>query len=165
MWAYIYRNEIFDLEEKIFPCTGLNPSFVKSAWIPEVAIIFETQLGSNDKFLLDEFMRGKKLDFHRLDEYQAQSASSLGSTFESKYVSEQYSTSGKLISVKEYASKSGDVYSGLRKETIYEYSTLGTLLSETTNIYNNSGSIEDSKVAEYSTNRGLTSTTVKKEGT
>lgn len=165
MWAYIYRSEIFDLDVKLSSSTGLSPSFIKSAWIPEVAIIFESQLGINDKSQLDDFMETRKLSYHRVDEYQSQSTGSSGAPFEAKYILEQYTTAGKLSAIKEYASKTGSIYTGLRKETLYEYSALGALLKETVNIYNGSGSIEDSKVSEYSTDRTLTSTTVKKEGT
>lgn len=164
MWAYIYRAEIFDLEAKLSSSTGLSPSFIKSAWVPEVAVIFEDQLVTNDKSQLDDFMMTRKLQFHRLDEYMNQEIGSTGVPFEAKYITEVYNAAGKLQSIQEYASKSGNVYSGLRKETVYNYSTIGVLVSETVNIYDGDGNIEDSKTAAYSTNRTLTSTTVKKEG-
>lgn len=164
MWAYIYRAEIFDLGTKLQGSTGLSPTFIKSAWVPEVAVIFEDQLTTNDKTQLDEFMTTRKLAFHRLDEYVSQSVGSSGSPFEPKYIVELYNASGKLVSIKQYASKSGEVYSGLRKETLYGYSGLGVLMNETVNIYNSSGSIEDSKLCEFDTVRTLTTTTVKKEG-
>lgn len=164
MWAYIYRSKIFDIQDKITGCTGITPVFVKSAWVPEVALIYDNQLSVYEKNLVDEFMRTREMVFHRLDESSTQISGSIGAAFEPKYTVDKYSPSGRLISTTEFSSKNGNEYTNKRKEILYTYSNSGNLLSEIINIYDNNGNIEDSRTFEFTTDKTLSITVIKKEG-
>ena len=168
MWSFIYRSEIQDLETKISGSTGLSPSFIKSAWVPEVAIIFNDDLTSVEKHSLDEFMKTRRLSFHRKDEYITQTTGSSGVVFEPKYVEEEYNSQGRLLNLSEYASKGADEnFADIRKKTSYTYNSSGILLNKKVDTYNASGSVEDTATYNYSTQKTSNNIRVKirREGT
>jgi len=168
MWSFIYRSEFQDIETKISSSTGLLPSFIKTAWVPEVAVVFNDDLTLVEKQSLDEFMNTRRLSFHRKDEYTTQTTGSSGVMFEPKYAEEEYNSQGRLLSEKEYASKDNNGnYTNMRKSTEYVYNNGGILLKKIVNSYNGNNTIEDSITYNYSTQKTANNVRIKirREGT